>query len=324
MLLPETLRAAIERETSTIPPADLRRAAERLSERYRRAERAPSLSEPERLAYLATRLPATFAAVSAVLAELIDRCPDLPVRRLLDLGAGPGTVVAAASTMFDNLVHAVLVESDAAFVALGERLVASLVTAPAARVEWRSQSASAAIEMPDATAFDLVVASYVAGEMAAADVQRLIDVAWRATGGALVVIEPGTPAGYACVLAARAQLIGLGAHIAAPCPHAGACPLVAPDWCHFAARLNRSAQHRRLKQGTMAYEDEKYSYVIATREAASPVPARVIDRPVQHKGFVDLRLCTTDGLRMARIPRSKGPDYRAARRARWGDGFYPT
>lgn len=175
--------------------------------------------------------------------------------------------------------------------------------------------------MPDGGAFDLVVASYVAGEMAATDVHRLIDAAWRATGGALVVIEPGTPSGYACVLAARAQLIGLGAHIAAPCPHAAACPLVAPDWCHFAARLNRTAQHRSLKKGTMAYEDEKYSYVIATREGGSPVPARVIDRPVYHKGLVDLRLCTAAGLRMERVARSNGPGYRAARRARWGDGF---
>src|ERR1700722_7716161 len=47
-----------------------------------------------RLAYLIARLPATYAVVYKVLSEMKPRCG--PVHSLLDIGAGPGTVLLAA------------------------------------------------------------------------------------------------------------------------------------------------------------------------------------------------------------------------------------
>ena len=47
---------------------------------------------------------------------------------------------------------------------------------------------------------------------------------WQRRGQALVLIEPGTPQGFARIRAARAALIEAGAHIAAPCTHDNACP----------------------------------------------------------------------------------------------------
>ena len=63
-------------------------------------------------------------------------------------------------------------------------------------------------------------------------------------GDTLLIIEPGTPAGYARMIALRSQLIASGAHVAAPCPHQAPCPLATPDWCHFAQRLPRSRAHK--------------------------------------------------------------------------------
>jgi ribosomal protein RSM22 (predicted rRNA methylase) len=81
---------------------------------------------------------------------------------------------------------------------------------------------------------------------------------------ALVVIEPGTPRGAGAIRTIREELLAAGAHMLAPCPAAMPCPLAAPDWCHFAARVERSSLHRRIKEGALGYEDEKYSYVCAT------------------------------------------------------------
>jgi ribosomal protein RSM22 (predicted rRNA methylase) len=100
----------------------------------------------------------------------------------------------------------------------------------------------------------------------------------------------------------------------------------AGDWCHFAARVERSAVHRRLKGGELGHEDEKFSYVAATpllpqHANASRAEQRIIRHPVYHSGFVELQLCSADGLVKRNIGRSKKNEYRAARRAAWGDAW---
>src|SRR5205807_8255791 len=82
-----------------------------------------------------------------------------------------------------------------------------------------------------ADAADLVVASYMIGEIGDAERESLAGLLWAKTRDTLLVVEPGTPAGYARIIALRAQLITDGAHVAAPCPHDGKCPLQPPDWC---------------------------------------------------------------------------------------------
>jgi ribosomal protein RSM22 (predicted rRNA methylase) len=121
----------------------------------------------------------------------------------------------------------------------------------------------------------------------------------------------------------RAQLIALGAHVAAPCPHDGECPLVAPDWCHFAQRLPRSRAHKTLKGAELPFEDEKFAYVALTRDPVARQPARVLAQPQVGKVEVTAKLCTSGGLAIAKIPRRAKADYARARRWRWGDAVNP-
>jgi hypothetical protein len=51
-------------------------------------------------------------------------------------------------------------------------------------------------------------------------------------------------------------------------------PLIAPDWCHFTQRLQRSRAHKHLKAADLPYEDEKFSYVILARAACRASCAR--------------------------------------------------
>jgi ribosomal protein RSM22 (predicted rRNA methylase) len=133
------------------------------------------------------------------------------------------------------------------------------------------------------------------------------------------VIEPGTPAGYARIIALRARLIAAGAHVAAPCAHDGPCPLQAPDWCHFTQRLPRSRAHMQVKGVELPFEDEKFSYVALTRAPVARRPARVLAQPVVNKIEVAAKLCTPDGLVLAKVPHRSKADYARARRWRWGD-----
>jgi ribosomal protein RSM22 (predicted rRNA methylase) len=177
-------------------------------------------------------------------------------------------------------------------------------------------------------AADLATAAYVLGELTPAQQWALVALAAQAAP-AVLLVEPGTPAGHRRILAARAQLLAAGYVVAAPCPHQLGCPLaVAGDWCHFGARLQRSAVHRQAKDVELSYEDEKYSYVAAVRSDGRSLAApegRIVRRPQQRKGLVTLSLCTRDGtIRRDLVSKSKGEAYRQARKISWGDSWPPA
>jgi ribosomal protein RSM22 (predicted rRNA methylase) len=140
------------------------------------------------------------------------------------------------------------------------------------------------------------------------------------------VIEPGTPAGFARIIRARTTLIDSGFTIVAPCPHESRCPMLQRgDWCHFAERLDRSRLHRSVKAGELSYEDEKYSYVAATRGLVERPPARILRHPQLRKGLVSFELCTSSGAATEeRIGKSQGLLYKASRHAQWGDPWPPV
>jgi ribosomal protein RSM22 (predicted rRNA methylase) len=165
-----------------------------------------------------------------------------------------------------------------------------------------------------------VLLAYVLDEMAPDARGPVIERLWQATRDMLVIVEPGTPAGWSRILSVRDRLIAAGAHLVAPCPHALACPLSAPDWCHFAQRVARSRMHRRIKSADVPWEDEKFTYIAAARHPGKPVQARVI-APVQVRGgTVSLKLCEETGMARQRLlSRRDGERFRQARRLAWGD-----
>ena len=270
----------------------------------------------DRAAYLVARMPATFAANAYVLAEFARRIT-APVRSILDLGSGPGTALWAAAEALPQLERFSAMERDAALVEIGRRLAARderLARATWVHADLRTQGA---FEPHDA-----VVLSYALNELP--DPLDVVRRAFAAARVALVVVEPGTPAAFANVIRARKLLIDEGAQIAAPCPHHNACPLaVRNDWCHFAVRLERTAEHRRLKGAELAYEDEKFSYLIACKTPLPRPEARIVRHPLKHPGHVKLTLCTPSDLRQPTISRSQKSLYRSARKAEWGDAWPP-
>lgn len=107
----------------------------------------------------------------------------------------------------------------------------------------------------------------------------------------------------------------------APCPAETPCPLSAPDWCHFAGRVERSSLHRRVKDAGLNYEDEKFSYVALGREPCTLPAGRILRRPEHHPGLVVVGICRASGTAVERIARGDRPAFRAARQAAWGDAW---
>ena len=76
-----------------------------------------------------------------------------------------------------------------------------------------------------------------------------------------------------------------------------------------------------LKSGALAYEDEKFSYVVATRDSSAAAASRIVRHPQKHSGHVQLTLCTRRGIETRTVSRSQGKDYPLARRAEWGGAW---
>lgn len=322
MQLPESLRNAIEAGGTNFSVHELHGARENLSARYRTrsSEGALITSDAERQAYVAARMPATYAAVCACLRAIKERLPELQIKSVLDLGAGPGTAMWASVEYFSEIESFTSVERDRSLAMIGKKL-AEFGTHPSFHsVDRRSED----LERPcEWSPQDLVIFSYSLGELNPDCADALLQRALDAASQLLLIVEPGTPVGFERIGAARESLLRKGAYPVAPCPHSLACPMTGGDWCHFSARVERTSLHRRLKGGTLGYEDEKFSY-IAVSKFPVPLPeARVLCRPERHSGHVKLKLCTSEGVTYPVISKRAGPLYKEVRKIDGGDSFSP-
>lgn len=314
--LPAELKAALDARLHGLSRNDAAERAATISQTYRGGGNSVAIrSEADALAYALARMPATYAAVTASLNGLGEVRPDFAPSSLLDVGAGPGTATWAAAQAWPSLKRFALLDANSAL----RELALDLGRGSTRLRDMAYQRGEARTALANADAADLVIVSYMIGEISDAERSTLADLMWAKTRDTLLVVEPGTPAGHARIIALREQLIASGAHVAAPCPHDGKCPLAAPDWCHFTQRLPRSQAHKQIKGAELPFEDEKFSYVALTRTPVESHFARVLAQPVVGKVEVTAKLCTTDGLATAHVARRAKADYARARRWRWGD-----
>ncbi|WP_058044666.1 small ribosomal subunit Rsm22 family protein [Streptomyces roseifaciens] len=325
----DELRTALAGLLDGLPPRQAAQAVDRLIANYRglTPTDAPVLRDRSDVAaYAAYRMPATFEAVRSALEAFRDRLPSFVPASHVDVGGGTGAATwAVASAWEGESRETTVLDWAAPALALGAEL-AGEASEPALRAaRWERGIIGDGLKVPEGT--DLVTVSYVLKELTDAGRAAVVSEAAR-TARAVVIVEPGTPDGYLRIIEARDRLIAAGFRVVAPCPHSAACPIEpGTDWCHFSARVSRSSLHRQVKGGSLAYEDEKFSYVAAVRgdvpEAAAP--ARIVRKPQIRKGQVLLELCTPeDGLTRETVTKRHGDAYKRARDAAWGDEWPPA
>jgi ribosomal protein RSM22 (predicted rRNA methylase) len=312
--LPAPITATLAARLHGVSRSDAAQRSDTISKTYRSGGGSATIrNESDALAYALARMPATYAAVVASLNALQEIRPDFAPTSLLDCGAGPGTATWACAEAFETLETFALLDANPALRALAIEL---------ARETDRTIDYSlgdAPTKIAEAHAADLVIASYVINELTDTTRAKLVAAMWAKTNDTLVIVEPGTPAGYQRILDARAQLIKAGAHVIAPCPHDEACPLVKPDWCHFSQRLQRSRAHKQLKSAELPYEDEKFIYLAVSRRPAALRPSRVLAQPVTTKIAITAKLCAESGVIAAVAPKRDKALYAKFRKLDWGD-----
>jgi ribosomal protein RSM22 (predicted rRNA methylase) len=321
MQIPIELRAALNASLEGIPRGPLTERAERISLLYRNGTGSSIAirDSTDALAYAITRSPATYGAVRNVLTRLQERNPSFSPQTALDLGSGAGASSWAIAEAFPQIASITQADRNQPLLNLSRTLTQH---APSAALRNATQlTTDLARNLPENSA-DLVVLSYVLAELPPEQAQSLFVAAWALCSGALILVEPGTPSGFGQILSARFILGGGGAHILAPCAHQRACPILAPDWCHFAQRIERSRDHRILKSADLPYEDEKFSYLIFVREPCftPATQSRILARPQKARTSITLKLCHPDSTaNLVTISRRDKQSYIRAKKQEWGD-----
>ncbi|MDR2494318.1 MAG: small ribosomal subunit Rsm22 family protein, partial [Spirochaetaceae bacterium] len=213
----------------------------------RRGERPASyLSRPAfRSAYLRYFLPWNLYRLCRLL-------PSLPLSlgagdRITDLGSGPLTTVLglwlARPDMRETPLEFRCVDRSGSILDAGKALFGALAGAGS---PWRIQTIRAALDAPLAgpkaalvSALNVFNEGEVSGRERAsfgafARAGAGLLQARSARGGALLVVEPGTPDSGRFMALTRDGLLKQGYRPGLPCPHSGPCPLRETKWCHFA------------------------------------------------------------------------------------------
>jgi ribosomal protein RSM22 (predicted rRNA methylase) len=171
-------------------------------------------------------MPATFSAVRASLSSFD---LEFPHETLLDLGGGTGAAAWAAVDVLPQIREITVIDQVGDALELGAALAAESPSPALRSATWLGQRFGVAVP-----AADVVTVSYVLAELASEAQRQLVDSAAEA-GGVVVIVEPGTPAGYQRILAARsADRVGSGNRGAVPASGRMSVP-PGKDWCHFGA-----------------------------------------------------------------------------------------
>lgn len=315
MQMPILLQEAVEALLTDMPQKAVREAASALSQRYRTDEKAPAgvrllSSEEEMRAYCAFRMPATYAALVRAM-HMMKECGAEDMTTLTDVGSGTGSALWAAEEVYEEIKSAELYEREQGMIRLARQLAEQRIKA---EVRW-TQGDMLEAELARA---DLVTASFCLGELDQDQAGQMVKKLWAAADKALLIVEPGTPAGHARIRRYLEILKAEGAHMAAPCCGMDNCPIAQDDWCNFTVRIERSRLHKYLKEGSLPYEDEKFAFLAVTKEPVKPVSARIRRHPLIRGGYVELPVCTKDAAKIVKVTK-KHPGYKAARKAEVGD-----
>ena len=318
MDLPISLKTEIEARCDRFGQSALVTAARELSRRYReesgRGKRLLT-RDVEALAYAVVRMGATYGAVHTALEHTLAAFPE-KIETALDVGAGTGAAGWALFDLTEEMPRLTCLEREKAMLELGSGLMAA--ESGLSSVRWVRQDMTAKAVTEKA---DLVMASYALNELDEKSRTAVLKNLWDRAEKLLLIIEPGTPEGFRQLRQARTLLTGMGAAVAAPCPHGEKCPLPAEDWCHFTCRISRSRLHKLMKGGDAPYEDEKFCYLALSRVPCAPAKARILRHPLKEAGHITLKLCTREGIAARSVTKKEGPLFKAARKADAGDSF---
>lgn len=295
---------------------DLRNVVFNIIDKYKNNEGEDGIINDELKAkvYVAYRVPATFGSVYEASRHTFELYKE-NISTVLDVGSGPGTSIIALNELID-FTNATLLEKEVSMINIGKSLLNN-----DEELSSKCNYVKGDLNSSKLINSDLVISSYVLNEIGFNNLKPVLDKLWEATNKVLMIVEPGTKKGFEIVKEARDYLLSKEAKIIAPCTHLSSCPIKGDDWCHFSIRVERSKIHRLIKDASLPYEDEKFSYIALAKEDCSRSNIRILKEPKVTKASVIIDSCHERDIEKIEIKIKDKENYKKAKKAKWGDSF---
>jgi len=292
--------------------------AKNISKKYRENNNSGDrlvTTNSEAISYALSRMPATYEAVQDCLEKIFQK-NKFDIQTTLDVGAGTGAATWAIQN-FCQPGMCTCYEREEEMIRIGTELMSN--SSMSDGITWKKYDVLK--DKIDGT-FDFVVASYMINELPKNEIRNAMEKLWKATGQVLLILEPGTPNGFSNIKLLRELMLKNGASIIAPCTHEQECPLPESDWCQFSCRVQRSKVHKKLKDGSSPFEDEKYSYIAFSKKMCEREKYRILRHPIINKGYIEFKLCSEEAkIKSIKLSKKDGTTYKDSKKKSAGDSL---
>ena len=315
MDIPQELKIAIENQLVGIKSNQIIENYQKISSRYRNNIGDGKIfvnKQEEALSYAISRMPSTYCAIYSALDHILKNCNE-KINTCYDIGAGTG----AATWAVNQCIHfekCTCFEREQDMIDVGKKLMKGVELLK--QVDWKKFDI---LKDNFTEKADLIITSYMINELPEENKNEIIKKLWNITNKILLIIEPGTPAGFKNIVNAREMLLKEGANIIAPCSHQSECKIKEDDWCSFYVRVNRSGIQRLAKKGELGYEDEKFSYIAFSKTAIDNQKTRILRHPQIYQGYVKIKVCTNHGIEEKIYSKKDGEIYKKIKKLNAGD-----
>lgn len=309
MQLPLYLQEKVNKLYAELKSGELEKTQKNLTSRYKNETgESKSLisSKQDGLLYAISRMPATYAVIYTLISQLAEQGVISEIDSVLDVGAGTGAGYFAVKEL-DERVAVKLVEREEFMIDVCKTLAGEDVEILKSDIIRDELNENA----------DLVMTSYVLSEMKEQDrlnsVLKLLNLANKY----LLIIDTGTPRVYENMMTVKIFVEDKGFSVVAPCM-SKKCGLK-NDYCQFYARVERSALMKQAKSGELSYEDEKYFYLLISKESNKIEGSRVLRRPGIKPNMIEHTLCSVDGVSKKTFTKKNKELFKVAKKAKIND-----
>lgn len=341
----DAVRGFLRDEGLPTADAELARGVREVSDAYNAAAFPVRWTPAREAARLVFFLPRDARKVEAALRDVpLALQPDGEVR-VLDVGAGVGAsalgaVLALRRRGVTGTIHLQLVEPEARALGLGERLLTRLGALDGVGplvISARTGDVRAGTDEHDLViaAQVLVEVGVVAKPRPGAEEARAVQHAAIVRGwlrerlvpsGRIVLVEPALKASARRLQGVRAALLAsrhagaMPVHVVAPCPHDGACPLLAreDDWCHEDLDVDLPPALANIaRMAGLRWQGLTYARLVLAREPVARPALRVAAPPHPTRGKRALPLCVPGREQLVTVERLDR--HESEQNAAWGE-----